>query len=317
MTNNSKVLVLSNKIRNFLHDSTITKTKVFQKREDGFWDQLWACLDTIDNIEGAISEFTIIADVDFIKAPNILTYGLLQNLYVQQDALSNLSEAILGVKIDDWLNKSPSLFYIRDIRNITIGHPTKKSGGKRVNKYCVINQNSLTKVGFEFWVWSRTGFEQKYIKFSDLINKQNEILTNELTALLRQIGKQEAKHKTKFKGQSLSSLLPSGEPYSLSLLGKIAYDQLAWIIFLEYKEKFKIIKDGIEERYGKLNQSLRVPGTKLVIDELERIFQRIEELKNGGSANEIDLGIYADALIDRLKELKTHLDEIDDEFAIK
>jgi len=317
MKNNSKVLEISNKIRESLHDSTIAKTKVLQKREKGLWYQLWVCLDTINCSEIALLEFKDLKKEDFVKAPNLLTYGLLQTLYVQQDALSNLSESIFDKKINFWSGKYPSLSYVRNIRIITIGHPTKKNRNESATKYCVIDQGSLTKEGFSFWVWSKTEFKQQHIKFSELIKKQKEALLRELKKLHRQIEKKEVKHKKKFKGQSLSSFLPSEEPYSFSLLGKIAYDPLAWSIFLDYKEKFKKIKRGIEKRYGKLNQSLRIPGTKLLIEELDRIFQRIEEMKNSGADTEIDLGIYSDALIGRLKELKPHLNEIDKEFSIK
>jgi hypothetical protein len=317
MKNNSKILEISDKIRGSLHDSTIVKTKVFQKREKGFWDQLWTCLDTINHTEIAILEFKVLKEVDFAKVPNTLTYGLLQNLYVQQDALSNLSESILNKRIDDWSRNYPSLFYVRDIRNITIGHPTKEGRKGRDNKYCVIDQGSLTKNGFSFWIWSRSGFKKQYIEFSELIKKQNETLLNVLTKIYRRIKKKEVEHKKKFKGQSLSLLLPQGEPYSLSILSRLAHDQLGWIALQDYKKNYEEIKKGIEERYGELSQSLRIPGTKLLIEELDTIFKRIEEMKNVGPDMEIDLGIYADALIDRLKELKTHLDEIDEEFATK
>ena len=314
----SQVLKVSNKIRDSLHNSTILKTNIFQKRAQGFWDQLWTCLDTVNHTEIAILEFESLEKDVFLKAPNNLTFGLLQNLYVQQDSLNNLSESILGKPIKVWTDKYPSFSLIRNIRNITIGHPTKKEGKKsQVREYCVIDQNSLTKDGFSFWVWSSAGFNQQHVRFSELIEKQREELITELKKILKHIENQELEHKKTFKAQSLSKLLPSGEPYSLSVLNKLAYDQLGWIMFQDYKHKYVEIKSGLEKRYGELNQTLRIPGTKLLIDELDRIFQRIEELKYGGSDMEIDLNIYSDALVDRLKELKTHLDEIDEEFKTK
>jgi hypothetical protein len=314
--NKSGVLHTSDKVRDALHKSTIAKTKIYKERSKGFWDQLWACLDTINHTEIAIVEFINLKPEIFDKAPNNLTYGLLQNLYVQQDALSNLSEAIFDKKINIWSDKQPALFYVRGIRNVTIGHPTKKEGGG-VNKYCVIDQSSLNKEGFTYWLWSAEKFQKESIKFDDLINKQRIAILEELGNILIQIKKQESKHKKSFKGKPLSPLIPDKEPYSLSLLRKIAYDQLGWIVLKDYEDKYETIKTGLAERYGELNQTLRIPGTKMLLEELDRIFQRVKELNNSGSDMEIDLNIYADALVDRLKKLKTHLDEIDGEFMSK
>ncbi|MCH8821512.1 hypothetical protein IID23_03225 [Patescibacteria group bacterium] len=317
MKNDSQIIKESDNIRELLHNSTISKTKIFNKREEGFWNQLWTCLDILNQTEKAIFEFESLDEDSFSKAPNTLTYGLLQNLYVQQDALSNLNESIFGEKIKVWSRDFPSLFYVRDVRHITIGHPTKKDRNEKGNKYCVIDQSRLSIAGFSFWVWSESGVEEQTIKFSELLEKQRETILKELRKILRKLNTHEVAHKKKFAGQSLSSLLPKGEPYSFSVLRGLASDYLGWRMFLDLNKKFQEIKDGIEERYGKLNQALRVPGTKILIDELERIFQRIEEMKYSGSEMEIDLNIYADALVERLKELKMHLDEIDDEFKIK
>lgn len=306
----SKIQQISNKVRDCLNDSVIKKTKIYLSKDKGFWDQLWTCLDTIDDTEVAIQSFKDLKIQNFQAAPYILTYGLLQVLFVQQDAVENLKESLFDKQII-WEKEYPSLFLIRNIRNESIGHPTKNFR----HKYCIIDRDSLSKEGFSYVSLSRSGFNKNNTRFLELFKNQEEALFKELTRLLEQIQKEEAEHKKKFDGESLAALLPSGEPYSLSLLRQLAYDQLAWIGFLEYKKKYAEIKKGIESRYGSLENTLRVPGTKLLTDELDRIFFRIEELKKSDGMVEIDFRIYADALVERLKELKTHLTEIDKEFA--
>lgn len=314
----SKVQEVIRQIRESLHDSTITRTKIFLNKNKGFWDQLWTSLDVIEDIEVAIQDFKDLGAESFLKVSYIHTYGLLQALYVQQDAVNNLKESIFG-EIIKWEQEYPSVFSIRTIRNESIGHPTKNERSKmEINIYCVIDRSSLSREGFSYAIWSSVGFKRKSTKFADLMQKQEEALVEELSKLLEKIKEEEIVHRKKFKGKILTSLLPEGEPYSFSLLRNIGFrpvDHLAWIVFDEFKNKYHEIKKGIELRYGPLKNSLSIPGTELLIDELDRIFLRIEGFRESKEDVKIDLGIYTDALINKLKELKTHLNEIDEEFA--
>lgn len=313
----TKIDQISSDIREALHDSTITKTNILLNKDKGFWDQLWTCLDTIGDTELAVKSFNDSSPESFYKSSYLQTYGLLQALYLQQDAVNNLKESVLGKKIN-WEKEHPDVFLVRTIRNESIGHPTKNAQNKlKKNIYCVIDRSSLSKEGFSYVMWSSDSFSKKSIKFSELISKQEDALFKELSGLSQKIKDEEVEHKKKFDGDSLSKYLPDDEPYSLTLLRRAAYDQLGWVGVKQYKVKYEEIKKGIEARYGKINDTLRIPGTKLVIDQLDRIFQRIEELKKSDEDVEIDISIYADALVENLKELKTHLDEIDEEFSKK
>lgn len=310
----TKIEEVSNQIREVLNDSTIAKTKIFTNKSKGFWDQLWISLDTIGDTEVAIKSFQEMSEEDFRKVSYITAYGLLQALYLQQDAVSHLKESILGTKIT-WIKEYPDVHFVRTIRNESTGHPTKNDrNAHKVNIYAVINRNTISKTGFSYMIWILGKPETKNVKFLELIKTQEDSLHKELSSILEAIQEAEHSHKKSFKGEKLTEILPSGEPYSLSLIRQVYYDELGWIVFLEFKEKYEIIKQKIEERYGPLKETLRIPGTELLLTELGRIFLRIEELKKLGKEMEIDIGIYADALVEKLKELKTHLEEIDEEF---
>jgi len=310
----TKIEEVAAQIRDVLNDSTIAKTRIFTNKSKGFWDQLWTSLDTIGDTEVAIKSFSEMSEQDFKKVAYIITYGLLQALYLQQDAVSHLKESILGTKIT-WLKEYPDVHFVRTIRNESTGHPTKNDHNPlKTNIYAVINRNTISKTGFSYMIWVLGKAETKNVKFNELIKAQEESLHTELSSILESIQESEHEHKKSFKGEKLAEILPSGEPYSLSLIRQVYYDELAWIIFLGFKEKYELIKQKIEDRYGPLKQTLRIPGTELLLTELDRIFLRIEEFKKVGKDVEIDIGIYADALVEKIKELKTHLEEIDEEF---
>lgn len=305
--------ILANKIRDALHDSTITKTKIFQNKDKGFWDQLWTSLDTICDTEIAVKSFNETNTADFQKISYILSYGLLQALYLQQDAVCHLKESITEEKID-WKIEYPGVFSVRTIRNESTGHPTKMSRGDTIKIYAVIDRSSLSKDGFSYTLWSSGKTARKNVKFAEIVKIQENAIREELTIILKNILQTEQDHKKIFFRESLASLLPGQEPYSLSLLRQVAYDQLAWIAFQKFEESYILIKKKLEARYGPIKHSLRIPGTELLIDELDRIFLRIHELKTSVDDVDIDMGIYADALVEKLKELRTHLEEVDEEF---
>lgn len=135
MKKESSIQQISNKIRDFLHGSTIAKTKIFLDKDKGYWNQLWSSLDTIKDTEIAVGSFVQIRSEVFQKSPYITTYGLLQALYIQQDAISHLKESIFAAKID-WEKEYPEIYLIRDVRNLTIGHPTKNNR-KKFKRYTI------------------------------------------------------------------------------------------------------------------------------------------------------------------------------------
>ena len=305
--------VLGNKIRDFINDSTIIKTNVYLNKTKGYWEQLWACMDTLGDTEISIKDFFKISPSDFEKSPYLFLYGLLQSLILQQDAVINMKESLFGVRTSQQL--SSILLNIRDIRNLTIGHPTKNEKSVKGTKvYCTINRSSISKTGFEYIVWKTSTIDSKSVKFSELVDEQYKVLADELEEILKKLVKTERLHKQKFKGKKLAIMLKTDGLYSFQLLSQLSFDELGWMAFLHYKDDYLKIKSEIEKRYGNINQTLRIPGTKIVIDELDFIFEKIGILKENKATNPIELEIYADRLVDKLKELEEHLVEIDQEF---
>src|SRR5438552_140615 len=93
----------------------------------GIWFQLCSCLDVIGDTDLAIKAYTNKECGTSKGATYLAVYGLLQALFMQQDALMNLGES-LG--IDDKIENYPRLKEIREIRNVSIGHPTRHNRKK-------------------------------------------------------------------------------------------------------------------------------------------------------------------------------------------
>lgn len=305
---------LGNRIRDFINDSTIIKTNVFLNKTKGYWEQLWSCMDTLGDTEIAIKDFFKLSSDDFNKSPYLFLYGILQSLILQQDSVFNMKESLFGIKVN-LQQISATLLNIRNIRHLTVGHPTKNEKSiKGIKVYCTINRSSISKNGFEYIIWKPSTIDSKSIKFNELVEEQRNILASELENILNKLMETEKQHKQKFKGKKIAIMLKTDGLYSFELLSQLSYDKLGWIAFLQYKEAYFKIKDEIEKRYGKINETLRIPGTKELIKELDFIFEKTEILKKDKTTNSIELEIFADRLVEKLKEFSTHLVEIDQEF---
>ncbi len=314
------------KIRKFFDDSTVKKTNVFLKKKDGDWNQFFAALDTIEDTCLAIQNFQLDTNDLFIKNPYLATYGILQALFIQQDAVNYLKISLFGsIKKIDWSNtKYVELAKIRHIRNETIGHPVKTEQKGRKSTYindeitsCTIDRSSLTKDGFRYMLWMHSKTDSKTINFSEIIKLQDKYLSAELETVMKELKIEEKQHKLKFKGEKLSELLNKPSLYQVNLIYGFQWnDHLAWPSFDHYHELYKKIRNGLEERFGKFGETIRIPGTHEVIKKLDFVFSKIERFKNTRKFENYELEIYIDALDAGLNELKTHLAETDKEFEI-
>lgn len=325
MNNNKKITLreINSTIRDFVNNSTIKKTDIYSKKHSGYWNQFFVALDTIDDTCTAIENFQNNSIDCFIAHSYVETYGILQALFIQQDAVNFLKVSLFGERSKIiWHKSYPELNNIRQIRNETIGHPIKKEQKTGKSKYikdeitsCTIDRSSLSKTGFSYMLWMHSKTEKKSVNFTDTIDSQNKNLTRELEVIFKELQKEEEKHKSKFKNENLADLLSGKSLYQINLIYGVSWnDHLAWPSFDYYLNQYKKIRDGLEKHYGKFGTSLAIPGTAEVIKKLDYIFSKIEVFKSADPLNQQEFEIYVDALDAELEELKKHLQEIDREF---
>jgi len=322
--NKIKISRINNQIRDFLNSSAIKKTDIYLKKQEGCWDQFCAALDTIGDTCLAINKFQENSEAYFTNNPYLLTYGLLQAMVLQQNAVKYLKKSVLGKDIN-FKKNYPDLFQIRRLRNETIGHPIEtkiKGKNSEYNKneitICTINRYSLTKEGFSYILWMCAKNKHKHIKFQKIIDLQEACLSIELFKILKELELEESKHKNIFKNKSLSKLTENKSFYQVNLIyGLIWDDPLAWPSFEYCQNKYQKIKIGLEKRYGKFEDSLRISGTVELIKKLDYIFSKISFLKKTKTLDKQECEIYVDALSRNWNELNEHLIEVDSEFKIQ
>lgn len=169
-------------LRDTLSSHTFALSEAFERRRSqsrDFWIQLTASMDTLEDAQQAIDAFfedsSAFAsdDAALVGQKYLRLYGLLQAMFLQQDAVTNMLEAVdLGRDPISELEHE-HLKHVRTIRNASVGHPTKL-GGNRAPAHVFIVQVSMAATTFEYQVWrgNETDSEFVAVDLPDLRSRQ-------------------------------------------------------------------------------------------------------------------------------------------------
>jgi len=264
---------LEEKVRGFINDPRRQKSLI--DRPDGTWHQICSALDVIGDTELAINSYLQGLPKRDDGHLYIAVYGILQILFVQQDATRNLLEA-LEVEYEP----NSSLKKIRSIRNSSIGHPTDKTEKGGTRSFHFISRPTLTLEGFQLLsnYSDDTPTEFTEIDIPELIEEQRNELISALTAVVEKLKKEEMEHREKFRDDQLADVFPDMMGYYFEKIG--------------------------ESVWGSKDEGFGVTHVDLIDDILSNFQEKLEErgLRNAYQSveNKIDLISYA---LPRLREL--------------
>jgi hypothetical protein len=167
------------------------------------WHQLCVAMDTIGDTDSAVSAYL---DDEFPSGTGekyLRIYGILQGLFLQQDALVELINAIRPVKnIEPKDLLTGVLIDVRGARNKSVGHPIKL-GRKTFSTHAIV-QHSMRKDGFELMSYPRQKGEIfQSIPVVDLIEKQRAETYRILSEVVEDLRAREEAHRAQFRGIKL------------------------------------------------------------------------------------------------------------------
>ncbi len=231
---------------------------------------------------------------------------------MQQDALNNLYKALFDEPIDFQVNY-PDLYFIRDLRNSAVGHPTSRG---KDDSFHYITRYSIGKGSFELISHfpKSNNFTTTYVNLEDLRRKQEESACLILNKVINMMENEYNDHKKEFKDCSLVDLIPGGYSYSIGKVYEGIYSNypLAEMNFKIIKESIDNIKNEVERRYGSISS---LSGLADVIRRIDYITNQIEIwIKNGELYKNDDAEVFLDSFTGRFEELEAMLKEIDNEF---
>ncbi len=305
-------------IREFINETR--RQHVLLKNKD-LWSQLCSCLDVIEDSQLAIDAYSAV-ELGKSDGANYLTlYGLLQALFLQQDAAINLCESL---KIPQTIDNYPRLKEIREIRNDSIGHPTKRNRRKdKSTSYHFISRPSLCSNSFTLLSCYGEGKNEfRDITISNLIADQKDHIYRILEQIINKLEYEEKAHKEKFRMEKLVSVFPSHLHYDLSKLregtrknerapqGEISVPIIRRTL-LNFQQA--LAKRGIElDTYDSIKYLYEV--IEYPLHELEVFFQCVNRAKEL-NIDEKAAYIFADFVTRKIEELIQIAEEIDKDYS--
>ena len=169
------------------------------------WNQFRSSLDAIRQTHRAIEAYNHSNGELTDDQRYLAIYGLLQALVVQQDAVCHLAEA-LGTK-PVHMARHKRLEEIRNIRNWTVGHPTKIDRYTTYSHHA-IQRPQLGRGGFSLYSAFDDGREQyTYVPLVQLARLQRRVVSRVLRDMLKELNSGQ---------QAKQAVAPTAKPAAVS-----------------------------------------------------------------------------------------------------
>lgn len=206
------LLVLVRRVRDYVNDARVHAT-LFSDRPRYF--RACSAMDMIQDTSQALrAYFTVAASELEHGTAYLVVFGALQVLYVQQDAVFWLCQALGFPRNvarlagpEKWIHGPGNgrLSEVRSLRNSSVGHPVwRKRGPESERGSYFISQMSLSASGFQLAASNAAGDRtQTTVNVPDLVLAQVQELEAVMTRALDEIRETERAHRDRFRGQPL------------------------------------------------------------------------------------------------------------------
>ena len=301
---------LEQQIRDFINNP---RKQYALLQDTAAWNMLCSCLDLIGDTELAIAVYEQAQLPGHEGEKYLLVYGILQALFLQQDAVRNLCDALgIDYAVD------PVLRQIREIRNDSIGHPTKR-GDSKGKAFSFISRASLSKYGFDLMTTYPDGRSPlfRHINIPSVIESQQLILTQALTEVLKELKKEEAEHKAMFKSDHVQDAFPKALHYYFEKL----YEAIHGSKPAEFGSiHIKLIAEAVETFKAKLERRGILKAYDSVTYLLELLDYPISQLSafftqpDSSALDNKSAYIFAFFVERKMEELKGIAVEIDEQY---
>jgi hypothetical protein len=306
-----RVGVLEESVRKYINTTRYQNDLL---RDSDNWNQICSSLDTIGD--------TLYSQQDYFKEEYpasvglkyIFTYGLLQSLFIQQDAMRHLSEAF-GIQFE----LTDRLKEIRSLRNASIGHPTKNKN-KGSTYYNYISRMSLSKKGFTLM----RSYDQGNNEFVDidiysLVHDQLEDIEANYKLLDEKLKEEDRVHREKYKYKLLADIFHSSMSYTFSKVAEGVHSPhgsnvvFALSMLNSIRETYQKFEVALSER-GDLNEY-----TKHDLDEYNHALKKLEKYLKGDDSDmsESDARIYHFYVREQHNHFEKIANEIDEDYQEK
>lgn len=292
--------------------------KHYQLRQNGtLFSQLVSALDTVEDTDEAISAFEEESEMQSPRKLYLLIYGVLQACFLQQDATNHLCEA-LGLQAS--LAKYPALAAVREIRNDSVGHPTKRGGRKgKLTSYHQISRATMSKGRFKMLSHYSDGSRNfRDISIPDIIADQKKFVGEVLNEVIAALQAEKKAHKEKFRMEKLVDVFPQTLTYAFEKAANALYSEpieLGHWGLETITDSLHSFHEAVGRRDMELYTSLK-DDYNYIDHAVGRLGSIFDARKNGTqqSDNERDGHIYLSFLRQQVDAMQKLAEEIDEDY---
>lgn len=265
----------------------------------GKWLRLTSALDVLEDTANVVDYYLNADYPSDIRGKYLFTYGLIQALFVQQDAANSICVALFDKEID-FKEEYPDAYLIREMRNDVIGHPTNRCK----SQFIYLIQVSLNKGSFEYIKEDVAHETPDIIKVSiqkaigDVAICVNDILETTINKLNNEFRNYIDMHKERKMREIFQRLLYAKEKVLLNdphlsdwgydatkrMVNKCKEELLLRYGSIDAIESYKYLIESIQEIYTLVDIELhRIPSDiqpQIKKCLLENLFTKLKELEN-------------------------------------
>jgi hypothetical protein len=152
---------LSTRIREHTYPwNSDMRDRYFQSRRDD-WNLLCVAMDTLDDTSLALEDYEAAGLGTESGGKYLRLYGMLQAVFLQQDCIRNLHKLFGDT---DWTPSIDSRWQeIRELRNLTIGHPVEMIRKGKGTMRCFISRITIRDDEFRLCVWNKEDQKDDFV----------------------------------------------------------------------------------------------------------------------------------------------------------
>lgn len=278
------------------------------------FNQACAALDTIGDTELALQEFKSNKPEFSIGVSYILAYGVLQAIFLQQDAIKHLALS-LGLLF----NLPDELREIRELRNDAIGHPTNRDFDKKNNikSFHFISRATLSNAGFQLisTYSDKDSADFRLVRFDTVIDVQSKFCENLLNDILKRLIGDENDHREKFMSDKLADCFHPSLSYIFSKVKEGMRGEMGRNFALS---NFESIIEAISAFEGKLKDRGEEESIKDIKEELSYPTKKVFHYLEGKESVDLRAAeIFIDYIEKQVNVLKQIANEIDESYRVR
>lgn len=253
----------------------------------------------------------------------LLVFGVLQVLYVQQDAVFWLCESLGFPRSvarlagpEKWIHgpQNGHLSEVRSLRNSSIGHPVWRNRGPLSERGSYfINQMSLSTSGFQLAASTAAGERSTTnVDIRNLVHVQIQELEAVVKRALDEISEAERAHRDQFKGQRLE-LTFGGLSHPMEKMHQAVRDESFRTVGMYGVEAVQRSMILFKERLAERGEPFR-EDLNLIYGQLTFALARLTGFYNGHEDDREMAAILATFVGDRISELREWARSLDEDY---